>query len=373
MKDGEPPASFILEEIYPANQLEWMTFGVPEQFIPRGQNEFGGITFLPLDGFTARSFRESVSLAPFYPLSLERIKTNVLFLYDRGREELSRQRSQILYTDPAIFLLDAENYYYTSGTGLKGPSPLNAIENTLVFLEALRRDHGHEGNIDAMEQDVVKILKQIRDEIQDTSKTYTDRLHSIFELAHLHDGITFISDRIKRIIEHALIHYITNNDVISNITLKHKLLLADRVIDELSSRENSNLTQLKIDVQTAMEVTTDTTQLFAEIFSDGLDRTIRQSRSKYIEANQEEQMLFARYCALLLGVPNWNSKKLRGIDLSLCEGQQLLSDWEKNPVNPLTVESYLGPPNQNRRCHFRNFLRKEKFLQIVSLEDRDHR
>ena len=148
------------------------------------------------------------------------------------------------------------------------------------------------------------------------------------------------------------------------LPLQLKLQLVDDFIRELGQYNNSNLSQVQLDILNALQIFEGTMQNFAEIFSVSLGTTVQQVYEKNKD-NPLSKNLLSKYCSLLLTVPNWNSKALKNVDLSVCEGESLKSIWgdREGFEFEFTNDRYLSPMGEQRVCHFRRFLRKEKYRQ----------
>ena len=153
-----------------------------------------------------------------------------------------------------------------------------------------------------------------------------------------------------------------------NLQLEEKLLVVDDLIEELTLYSRSNLAQVRFDILNALSTTEGTLQSFAEIFSDGLAKTFQRTYDKHSK-NPESEQLLAKYCSLLLAVPDWSQKRLQRIDLDLCKGVGLISQWHGHAGEGGEIFGFqfdrdaFHRPFKERACHFRRFLRKEKFYQ----------
>ena len=121
----------------------------------------------------------------------------------------------------------------------------------------------------------------------------------------------------KIFLENLFLNDLKEND---ELKLQHKLLLASSVVRELTRYEEHNMTELKIDIANSLQITENTLQSFAEIFSSSLGKSIRSTHQQEVVGEHLTLGPLARYCALLLAVPNWKSEELKSIDISLCDG-----------------------------------------------------
>ena len=363
-EDGPPSP---LYDVVSFSEIYWLLTGIPIDDIPLTKDHLGNLNLPFFGGFTPKIFREEESLISYYPLDPEKIKANILSLYDKADLQLNRQRNDVLHTDPASLFAQAEDeYYYVELDSVKNISPLTAIDNILAFLQYAdgsgdrlcppknELSSSYHNNIEEIHNETKKILCQIKLQIQDISTNYEERLKIIFNIAHLHDGVTFINDRIENVVERIIKDILHKRGDEKAPDLQYKLLLADTVTRELKKYGHSNLTRVRFDIVNALKITENTLQNFAEIFSQGIAATFHQVYNDN-HNNPFSERLLAKYCSLLLAIPNWNVKELEGIDLSLCEGRGLESEWQqgKRPFEfSFSSNMYHTPFDHNRTCHF---------------------
>ena len=358
-------------DVINAQEFSWYLIGVKPQNIPTNK----GKEVLDFADMTPKLFRDHPSVAIFYPLSPEKIRGSINRIYGQVSKMLDTQKADILNADSHSLLWDAEDSNYSGVPGISGVSPLNAIDNILDYLKVyavgglptdcssnmdLYRSYK---NMDQIYAGTQSILCGIKKQIKTKNKDYRSRLQEISSLAHLDSGVSFIRDRVERIVKLALRNYLKTHG--HEINAQKKLLLVEDIIAELSQYGSSNLVQIKFDIQNAMKNFEETTQNFAETFSESLDQTVKYIYEKNVN-DPITNNLVTKYCALLLAVPNWNSKELEHIDLSLCHGRGLISEWNSSGDNfefSYSEELYRSNFNRKRMCHFRRFLRKEEFLQ----------
>ena len=366
-------------EVIAPKEIAWKLAGVPIESVPIGKDFSGNLALVLFERMTPLMIQNLETLLPFYPLSPDHIKTNVLDLYNQATARLDEERSETLHADPAFLLGSAEKDTYH----IRKISPLKAINNILDYLKSVyggglpscTPDIEYLDNFSQIYAETQSILCQIREQIQDTSSHYNERLKIIFNTSHLYDGETFVSDRVQNVIEHVLTEILIRQEAEmeteqENI-LQYKLLLANEMIKELRQYGNSNLTQVKFDLVNSLQIVQDTLQNFAEIFAKSIGKTVQQVYER-TRGNPLSERLLAKYCSLLLSIPNWNSRDLRrNINLSLCNGQGLRSEWHNQDEFfefAFNRETYHAPFDQTRICHLRRFLRKEAFYQKYNTE-----
>ena len=88
-------------------------------------------------------------------------------------------------------------------------------------------------NIEMVYTDTQRILCLMKENIENSDGNVMARLGTIFDIAHLKDGISFIQNRIQNIIERIVFAELQSNDNDTPKHLRYKLLLADEVIREL--------------------------------------------------------------------------------------------------------------------------------------------
>ncbi|MCY4643937.1 MAG: hypothetical protein OXB88_04910 [Bacteriovoracales bacterium] len=370
-----------VNEITSGSELPWLLAGVPLKDVPTTTNFSGRTVLIGFEAMTATDFQSHPTLVPHYPFFETRILDSILKLEKEAAALISGQRNSILHADPEFLFFEAENDYYRyHALGKeKKVSPLAAIDNILDYL----KDHyegdfssdsctrNNENNEDYADnrQKVIKetqiILCQTKAQVKGLSKDPTQRLKEIYQLTKLENGTTFIEQRIQAAIELILVEQLLENKD-QEISLKVKLLVVDNIINELDQYGSSNLSMVKLDVLNALRNSEMTLQNFAEIFADGIGKALRQVHNKNNGSNFHGPLL-AKYCSLLLTIPDWNSKELlKKIDLSLCHGKALKSFWrQRNSPFEFQFSSKLYHSSFGRRrmCHLRRFLRKEKYHQ----------
>ena len=367
-----------LLEILSANELAWELAGIPFEQVPKEKNTAGVEKRLKFSEVTKDDFEKYPQLSSFYPLFPNKIRESIEHLYDRAAAQLAEQRDKVLYIDPPFLLVDAENDNYAGLPHLRGLSPLKAIDNLLDYFQSIYdtdtppcmvsvRNAGikYGNNFAGVYAETEEMLCQIKAQITDTSKDYGERLNEIAHIANMHEGDEFINKRIQGIIQFLIDQTLLDEENEEIDILQYKLLLANDIIKELERYGRSNWTKVKIDIINALQITENTLQNFAEIFSDSLAKTVHQVYEKNNNNPFSEQLL-AKYCSLLLSVPDWSSKKLRKIDISLCQSKGLKSEHNKEEGAfefLFSSDIYHTPFSRDRICHMRRFLRKESFYQ----------
>ena len=367
-----------LYDITTPKQLAWLLSGIAPQHFPYRTDNNGNLTLQDISSFTARSFNEDPKLAGYYPLHVDRIRSSILKMYERALVKHSEQRTNVLNADPEFLFWDLENEFYSRNPGLGGLSPGTAISNILDYFKTqyggLPSCHGLSdrqtsfgSNFDRIYAETQEILCRIKEQTQmvSISPNYHERLKEIFTVSRLHNGEVFLENRIQSIVRKSLSDYLAEQSELGlELPLQLKLQLVDDFIRELGQYNNSNLSQVQLDILNALQIFEGTMQNFAEIFSTSLGITIHQVYEKN-KNNPLSKNLLSKYCSLLLSVPNWNSKTLQNVDLSVCEGHALKSIWgdREEFEFQFTHDKYLSPMSEDRICHFRRFLRKEQYRQ----------
>ena len=367
-----------LYDITTPRELAWLLTGISPQYFPYRTDSNGNRVLQDISSFTARTFNEDPTLASYYPLHADRIRSSVLEMYGRALIKHSEQRINVLNADPGFLFWDAENDFYSRSPGLGGLSPITAISNILDYFKTQYggfpschglsdRQTSFGSNFDRIYAETQEILCRIKEQTQliSISPNHNERLKEIFTVSRLHNGEVFLENRIQSIIRKSLSEYLMEqSEMGQELPLQLKLQLVDDLIRELGQYNNSNLSQVQLDILNALQIFEGTMQNFAEIFSSSLGTTVSQVYEKN-KNNPLSKNLLGKYCSLLLTVPNWNSKALKNIDLSVCEGESLKSIWgDKESFEfEFTNDRYFSPMGEQRVCHFRRFLRKEKYRQ----------
>ncbi|MCY4524710.1 MAG: hypothetical protein OXB84_08230 [Halobacteriovoraceae bacterium] len=361
-------------EIFNKKEFNWLMIGLKSQEIPR-VGSAGNQRVLEFFSMTPETFKNHPTLGVFYPLDSGNMRSSIEKIHTTVSKMLDTQRADILNSDPRSLLWDAEDVNYSGVSGISGLSPLNAIKNILDYLKVYAvggtpsdcssnvENYRGYGNMERVYAETQSILCGIKKQIETKDDNYSARLQEISRIAQLDSGISFIRGRIERIARLALRDYLKNQG--EDISVQKKLLLAEDIIKEMSQYGSSNLTQIEFDIQNALKNFEETTQNFAEIFSESLGQTFQYVYDKNIDDPISENLI-TKYCALLLTVPDWNIERLKHIDISLCYERGLLSRWDNRGEKfefAYDQDLYHSDFSRTRMCHFKRFLRREEFLQ----------
>ena len=365
-------------EMFHSNQVPWLLSGIPIGDVPEVEGSDGNKALLKFAP-SASVFLSYEKLRKHYPLDLDTIKDSVKSLYDLVVQIHNEQRNEILHVDPESLLDDATNKYYVSGLKyVKNLSPIDAIDNILYYFRQndiafdlkkplcddvakIRQSQKENPNIET-------ILCLIRHEMVRVDRSYNQSLREIFNLARLNNGEGFMRTRIERRIRHIIIEFLLSEPKGQRITLRQKLLVTDAIIRDLSIYNNSFLTGVKFDIRNALRNSRDTLQSFAEFFSTNLALTVKSAYEDSTRNTLYKQDL-AKYCSLLLTIPNWDSERLKEAKkqiLPLCKGVALKSEWgEESAIFEFSFseDQFSAPFDKKKVCHFRRYLRAEHFHQ----------
>ena len=358
-------------------EIGWAMTGIPLISIPiRYLKLLEILRFYHLIESTPGVSNKRILYAPSTPLTPIKLWPDIQSLYERASARLAEQRSNILHVDPADLFGDAEDENFSELENVNGVSPSAAINNILNYLRhgnfgigsppCHARNITYEDNFGNVYAETQEILCQIREQINDVSTKYDDRLKIIFGVARLSDGEVFLNNRLQNIIRRTLTNFIKSEEGKAT-PLRHKLLLANEITKELERYGNSNLTEVRFDLANALSITKNTLQNFAQIFDKSIGKTLNKVHA---QAQSREgpfaKRLLNKYCALLLSIPNWGEISKNKIDITKCYGLGLMSEWHNQDQlfeSGFSQQQYYAPFNQERACHFRRFLRREKFYQ----------
>lgn len=388
------PKNPILD-IASANEIPWLLAGIPIEDVPTTTDFSGSVVPQALSSLTAKLFLAEPKLAQYYPLDPLQIERGINQLFQQADSTLSRQRNNVLHADPDILFWDAETPQNVGS--IRGISPLMAIDSILKFFNdhfsveyqdlytnSARGTMALTGGSSSIASDPLcpvldpamaksnreriyiqtrNVFCEIKNQINLFGDEPSDRLNVISEVANLESGTTAIEQRVKKTMRVILTRILSDQSA-ESLPSYAKLLVVDDIIDELTQYGKSNLTTQKLDIQEALQVSEMTLQNFAEIFSEGIAKTLNSVALRYRKRPAENQLL-AKYCSLLLAIPDWSKKELSNINISQCYGLALKSEWyQSNFGAPFQASDFTADYVGTRRaCHLRRFLRKEKFYQ----------
>lgn len=388
----EGPKNPILD-IATAREIPWRIAGIALTDVPTTRDFGGNEVIASLDSYTPRQFLADPKLAQYYPLKPEVIEQGINGLYQQAEATLSQQRNQVLLADPEILFWDAETPRNVGN--IRGIQPIQSINNILIYFNrhfsqefeylyqrsmSQLQDHIDdpvsndplcpvldpamaENNKERIYVQTRNVLCDIKNQINDFKNDPNQRLNSIFEVANLENGTTAIENRVKKTMR-VILTRILEQSSDEALPIHAKLLVVNDIIDELTQYGKSNLTTQKFDIQESLQANELTLQNFAEIFSEGIAKTLKLVSIRS-EIQPGRNQLLAKYCSLLLAVPDWSKKELKNIDLSVCEGVSLQSEWYQDQrTAPLSRSSFDSEYHSSKRgCQLREFLRKEQFHQ----------
>ena len=366
--------SQVSNPIYDATsiqELPWMLIGLAREKVPVDEDRGTVINFFTIPPET---FRNNPDLAALYPLSPETIKNAIKALYEDTLDALSAKRNDVLHADPRFLFWEATSIDYSSVPNKRGVSPLMAINRILDYIKSsvgggvpacvgtaiYPTDSTNQQKIIAETQYILCQIKEVLVEADGAS--YIDKLRRVYADAQLHAGEIFMENRIQSIIKLILNDHLKRNHI--EIDQQQVLLLADNIVTRLGIYGSSNLSQVKLDILSALRNTENTLQNFAEIFAEGIAKTIEDVHQENKNDPLGERLI-DKYCSLLFAIPDWQSKQLKDIDISLCEGRGLKSEWDQSLFKlKFSKKAFLAPFGPDRMCHFRRFLRQERFHQV---------
>jgi hypothetical protein len=389
---SEGPKNPILD-IATAREIPWIIAGIPIDDVPSATDSGGNVVVTSLNSFTPKLFLAEPKLANYYPLDPAEIEKGINDLFQQAEDTLSQQRNNVLLADPEILFWDAETPRNVGN--IRGIQPIESINNILIYFnrhfskefqylysqsQAQLQDHiddpynndplcpaldpaNAENNKERIYVQTRNVLCDIKNQINYFKKDPNERLNAIFEVANLENGTTAIENRVKKTMRVILTRVLEKASG-DKLPIHAKLLVVNDIIDELTQYGKSNLTTQKFDIQESLQANEMTLQSFAEIFSDGISKTLKAVaiRSK-VQPNRSQ--LLAKYCSLLLAIPDWSKPELKKIDTSVCDGVSLKSEWYPDQTtDPLSRSSFEREYHSSRRgCQLREFLRKEQFHQ----------
>lgn len=390
---GGPPNPIL--DIASSREIPWLIAGIPIEDVPTTIDFSGSTVPQSLGAMTPSLFLAEPKLAAHYPLDPIQIERGINDLFQQADETLARQRNNVLHADPEILFWDAETPLNVGS--IRGISPLSAIDSILKFFNdhfsvqfqdlysrsaslgtsnANSFGNGSDplcpmldpgsasNNRERIYIQTRNVFCEIKNQINDFGGEPSDRLNSISEVARLENGTTAIEERVKKTMRVILTRILADqsND---NLPTHAKLLVVDDIINELTQYGKSNLSTQMLDIEQALQINEMTLQNFTEIFAEGIAKTFNTIALRYQQRPQDSQLL-AKYCSLLLAVPNWNQPELAEIKINYCNGIALKSEWGQKEIygRPFSANDFRSDYVGTRRaCHLRGFLRQELFYQ----------
>ena len=319
----EGPKNPILD-ISTAKEIPWRIAGIPLSDVPTTRDFGGNEVIANLESFTPRQFLADAKLAQYYPLKPEIIEQGINNLYRAAETTLSKQRNQVLLADPEVLFWDAE---ITRNVGnIRGIQPIQSINNILryfnrhfaiEFEDLYQKSYSHHHNPNeppdtlcpALDPTLAKnnkeriytqtrnVLCNNKNQINDIKGNPNQRLNNNFEVANLENGTTAIENRVKKTMRVVLTRILEKSSN-APLPIHAKLLVVNDIIDELTQYGKSNLTTQKFDIQESLQANELTLQNFAEIFSDGIGKTLKLVAIRS-EMQPGRNQLLAKYCSLL--------------------------------------------------------------------------
>lgn len=396
--NNDGPKNPILDTI-DAREVPWRIAGIAKSDIPT-TTDFGGNQVLAdFNSFTAQTFLADPKLSQYYPLDVSVISRGIDELYEEASETLEIQRNNVLLADPEILFWDAETPVNVGD--IRGISPLESIDTILEYFQAYFKVEYDglygQSNLGSQDEDVIaepqvdplcppldeqfansnreriyiqtrNMLCGVKRQINLFAEEPNTRLQQISEIAFLEEGTTAIEDRIQKTMRVILTRVFGHAEDQDRLPIHAKLLVVDDIIEELTQYGKSNLSLQLLDIEESLQVSEMTLQNFAEIFSDGISKTLGlvAQRASLSTNNQ----LLSKYCSLLLAVPDWNTKDVEKIDLSVCENVELKSQWNHQRYGEtITQQSFQQDYHHTRRgCFLRGYLRKEQYFQNYNFQ-----
>ena len=365
-----------LYEFATLQEFPWLLAGIPLEKVPFATSNLGNMGLLRF-GVASNVFLKEPNLAPYYPLDLETIRSQVESLFQSAYDRVTQERSGVMYADPSFLLGGAHDTNYWGPKNIRGISPFQSINTILdYFHDSLGENSFLCDGGEPRDEDLTNpnpnlefILCQIKKRMEHGGEDYEKSLSEVFELASLINGENFIEFRMRIRVRAILMGFLRDASKGGEIPIQQKLLLADGIINNLQLYRSSSLTGLKFDLRNALRSSENTLQNFTEIFSKSLSKTVKVIYEKSQDPFFEQDL--AKYCSLLLSVPNWRSPMLSNIGkeiLPFCEGAFLRSEWgDKEENEPFefvfSSKDYHSKFDRRKACHFRRFIRNEQFQQ----------
>jgi hypothetical protein len=386
-------------DVIPGDELPWLLAGLEQA--PTTEDANGVLRPLPFFSENFTSFRDGKFPGLVYPLDPEIIEQRVRFVFARGQERLALERSNVLNVDPRDVLWSAE------APTLRGPerglSPLDALRSIREFIAEMSQASmssnqqiiyaDTKARLDNIEEILEKAVAQVSLNISIASipdddsdllfppghspefpeptpddKVAAEALEAIYAEAYLQHGLAFFSARIRRILRFELHRRVTNpepGDELDAVT-SAKLLASEDILEELESFGNSSPTFVKSSISRSLVNTHTTTQSFAEVFSENLNKALHFYH-RMAKQDIDYEPAFKDLCLLLMAVPDWNASKLQGVRISLCDKVQKHSDFANgSSSHKISRSSFFGDYSTGRACQYRNFARQEKILRDYS-------
>ncbi len=371
-------------EVIDAAEFGWRIAGIdkpPEYSADSGQSGYKDFFSYPIEAFK-KEFPD------VYPLEIDRIRENAEKLITASRTRLASERARIFQPNPRLILWDVETP--THSGMIRNVTPLSALRAIKSYLSAaiegnLKAYSELSGNRKIVYEDTVTRLDEIEKAISaalvsvprstppfnsspmlDASKNNTidqskalATISYIYEIAQLEHGRTVMEGTLRRILRDRLSKWILDpSHQFADTSRSAQLLAAQDIIDEYRDLGQNSLINMQYDLSNASLITKNTTQGFAEVFSENLAKALEFYR---VNSTATDTRLLTKMCLLLLAVPDWQSKELSRVPIKYCTGLTQPSIFQGGKPSLTIQEShYKFTDYSDRACQYRRFLRSER-------------
>jgi len=281
--------------------------------------------------------------------------------YKRTRENFDIEKRLALGQDLTLIFDEAVKKNYQVATPV---TPESSLEDLLAFL---RRSRAEPDPVEdpqlSLRDEVIQALERIRSEIRavDEKKTRPELAKDqIYDAADLKFGVSYLGDRIERLVRTDLEKLVYNREGLDDVT-RLPFLAANDVITELRRYyQVSSLQELQETSANAQMIMINTLGPFNRLFAtpvqrafDDYDSVIRRLGP---EGSAPTVALKTKMCFYFLGatrVPDSVIKECEGLKARSVLGLE----------TPVFSKALLDQPLAQRACAYRNFVMKNRILE----------
>ncbi|MFN8790486.1 MAG: hypothetical protein ACK5Y2_03410 [Bdellovibrionales bacterium] len=294
-------------------------------------------------------------------INLALVSTQFNRWYKRTRENFDIEKRLVLGQDLTLIFDEAIKKNYQVSTPV---TPESSLEDLLTFL---RRSRAEPDPVEdpqlSLKDEVIQALERIRSQIRavDEKKTRPELAKDqIYEAADLKFGVSYLGDRVERLIRTELEKLVYSREGLDEVT-RLPFLAANDVINELRRYyQVSSLQELQETSANAQMIMINTLGPFNRLFAtpmqrafDDFDSTIRRLGP---DGAGPTIGLKTKMCFYYLGatrVPDFVIKECEGLKARSVLGLE----------TPTFSKALLNQPLAQRACEYRNFVMKNRILE----------
>ena len=354
----------------------WYLIGVSSSSIPVD----GSKNLRPLSYYSnLETLRTDLGNPNFHPdLSFLRVNMNSWIALAASR--VRSETSTTINLDPRIIINQAAT------TSLNGNSPYLSIQKFIKFLQSHKGQNPNIGTYDILLKDTIARLQAISCDIEAVmslnqrdltplcavqypapSADPAAALADIYSQGYLDNGNGFLGDRLLLALRLALNTYVTNGTSVE-APLAAQLIAGNDIIAGLQAiTPSQDYNRMGLDMQNSQTVLERVTDSFADLFGQGIYRSILDFNAQSLELsegpNGPSQQSINELCLKLLSVPQWPA----AVPESVCYGRTLKSvAFKEGPISETISPTLIHSPYASRACKFRDYSRRNSIYQTYN-------